>query len=207
MSCTDPILSFEALIQRAVGYSEGCATVRYAEASEESALTCDLAELSDLMLLAMAFDTTSNLFRISITPVTAAELCSAYSLRMECAGITASQAFREAITTDGAVATIRVLHVVDWSSECPSECQEQRLEEFIGSTVVTDGTTTYILAVDPAGRGDDITCTSAQVGAQTFALSSITEVGSCGMRGWMITEEELEGGAFDADGFSNGFNI
>ncbi len=206
MSCTDPILSFEALIQRAVKYSAGCGALKYVEERGGDPLACAEADTPDLVLLAMAFDTDANVFRVAITNVSIDDLCENYSLRMECAGITASQALRETVNVGDGVGTIRVLFVSDANGECSAECVTGGLEELIGSTVVTDGTDTYVLAIAPGDGPSDLDCTSADVGAETFARSAIATVGSCGMRAWMVEEEELGGGDFNND-FSNDFNI
>lgn len=205
MSCTDPILSIEALIQRAARYSAGCGVMKYAEADAKSELTCDEADTPDLVLLAMAFDTTANVFRVEITETTIADLCSNYTLRVECAGLTVSQALREAVTVNPTEATIRVLYVTDTTGTCNTDCDYRGLEELIGNTIVTDGTATYVVAVAPDSSPDDITCTTAEVGAQTFAKSSISQVSDCGIWAWRIEQGDL-GGDFNDD-FNDDFNI
>lgn len=206
MSCTDPILSFEALIQRAVKYSAGCAVLKYAETAEESAFTCAEADIPDLVLLAMAFDSGANVFRVAIAPADLSEICDNYSLRMECDGVTAAQALRETVTVDEGIATIRVLFIGRGEvGSCHTDCAERGLEDLIGATVVTDGTDSYIVAIAPEESPDELSCVDADVGSQAFLRGALTEVGSCGRWAWRIEEGEL-GGDFNDD-FSNDFNI
>lgn len=207
MSCTDPILSIEALIQRAALYTSGCGALRYAEQSAEGAFDCDSADIPDLVLLAMAFDSGANTFRVEITNVDIADLCDRhYELRITCEGITASQALRETFTVGDGVATIRVLFVTGTTGACDTDCVQRGLDDLVGATVVTDGVDSYVLAVAPDDTPDELTCETGGIGGETYARASLSSVGGCGMRAWRVTDGALSGGDFNGD-FNNDFNI
>lgn len=206
MSCTDPILSLDAIVRRAARYSSGCGVMAVAETSEGDAFGCASADLPDLVVMAMAFDDGANTVRVVTTNTTIAGLCADYEPAMTCGGITAPQAFRAAVTLDGSTATIRVLFITDTTEGC-LDCTkaEVPLEAMIGGTVVTDGTDTYVVAIAPdEAETDAVACANAEVSGTTFARAALTPVGSCGMWAWRVGYAELGGGDF-SDDFSDDF--
>ena len=207
MSCTDPILSLDALIRRAARYADGCGALAVTEGDEGDAVACAQADTPSIVLAAMAFVEGASTFRVNTTNVSLAGLCGGYDLRMTCDGETAEQVFREAVTIDGTTATIRVLYVNTATEGCLGCSQaEVPLSAMVGATVVTDGTDTYILAISPDEEVDDaVDCATAEISGETFARAALTPVGSCGMWAWRVGYETL-GGDFNND-FSNDFNI
>lgn len=207
MSCTDPILSAASLLQRVVRYAGGCGSVGIVEASAGDPMDCTQTELPDLTLLSMAYDEGDSLMRVEITEATVDELCEVYTPRMDCVGISLSQGLREALTIDGDTATLRVLFINGETGACTTDCAGVQLEQMVAASLVTDGTDTYILAIEPDEAGDALDCATADVGSETFARSALTQVGTCDMWAWMVTQGEIEElGAFN-DGFNNGFDI
>lgn len=201
MSCTDPILSFDAIVRRAARYADGCGAMAVGEGTEGDAFACTSADLPDLVALAMAFDDGADVLRVVTTNVTLAALCSGYDVAMECDGLTAAQAFRAALTVDGSTAVIRVLYITDTTEGC-LECSkaEIALEAMVGATVVTDGTDTYILAMAPdVELTDALACADAEVSGTALTRSALTPIGDCGMWAWRVAYEALDAGCCTED--------
>ena len=209
MSCENPLQSFGAVIQRAANYADGCGALRVTEVAEGDAIDCGTANLSDLTLLVMALDEAVDTLNVVTTNVLLADLCDDYSPAIDCDGVSVEQAMRAAVTVDGGTATIRVLYVTDGSGACLSCADaEMDLMHMAGASVVTDGTDTYILAVDPSSPvSTEVSCDTADVGGQTLARAALASLGSCGMWAWRVAYGDgVDDGAFDS-GFGNGFDI
>ncbi len=173
--------------------------------------SCSTSDLSDLTLLSMTFDDETQALRMDITTVAVGALCAGYDIRLTCEGETAMQALREAIVASGDDATIRVLMVTGADGECATDCDLTSVLDRMGATLVTDGTDTYVLVIAAPDPVAELDCDTAMVGAETFASASLSEAGDCGMSAWMVEESTItgggDGGAFDEDGFTDGFNI
>ena len=207
MSCENPLQSFGAVIQRSANYVDGCGALRVTEVAEGDAIDCDTANLSDLTLMVMALDDTVDTINVATTNVALADLCDDYTAVIDCDGLSAEQAMRAAVTVDGGTATIRVLYVTDGEGDCLAcEDAEMDLMHMVGASVVTNGTDTYVLVVDPSSAvATAVSCSTADVGAQTLARSALASLGSCGFWAWRVAYGVLLGD-FNGD-FSNDFNI
>lgn len=210
MSCEYPIPSIAWIVFHGINYADGCGDVRITEDATAGDLDCTLTELSDLTLLSMAFDRTNNVVKVDSTDVAIGDLCDDYEARVECGDeVFLSQLLREALTTDGATASVRVLKVTGETVGC-GECDdaELSLSDRIARTFVTDGTDTYVLMASPETEADPIACGS-DVQGTAIAQSPLVPIGDCGMWAWRYVVDPSGGdtdGDFNDD-FNDDFNI
>lgn len=210
MSCDYPIPSIAWIVFHGINYADGCGDLRITEDPTAGDVDCDLAELGDLTLLSMAFDRTNNWLKVDSSSVAIGALCAGYDLRVVCdeePGL--SQLLREALTTDGATASIRTLKVTGETVGC-MECADEPLSlvDRIARSFVTDGTDTYVLLATPDTEAEAIACGS-DVQGTTVAGSPLVPVGSCGMWAWRFVVEPVTPGLlgdFNGD-FNDDFNI
>ncbi len=208
MSCDYPIPSIAWIVFHGINYADGCGDLRITEDPTAGDVDCDLAELGDLTLLSMAFDRTNNWLKVDSSSVAIGALCAGYDLRVVCdeePGL--SQLLREALTTDGATASIRTLKVTGETVGC-MECADEPLSlvDRIARSFVTDGTDTYVLLATPGTEADSVDCTNNGVGGQTVAGSPLVPIGSCGMWAWRFVNEPAGGGGGGGGDFNDDFN-
>ena len=210
MSCEYPIPSIAWIVFHGINYADGCGDLRITEDATAGAIDWDTAILGDLTILSMAFERTNNVLKVDSTEVAIGDMCNDYEGRIACGEeVFLSQLLREALTTDGTDASVRVLKVTGETAGCP-DCADidLSLEDKIARSFVTDGTDTYVLLAAPDTEASPIACGS-DVQGTTIAGSPLVPIGSCGLWAWRyVVDPVAPSGLGDFNGdFNDDFNI